>query len=155
MYGKFGQFWFDDYIKAGHPTTCRDLLELLSGHESARVRRRVAENGNTPTDILSRLAEDIDPEVRLAAATNNRTPIDVVFALALDEDLTVRHGLAEDTTTPIGVLKRLVRDDNPYVATRARKTLIQLQEMNTAAQKANVVTFPNLSAGSGSGLAIS
>ncbi len=120
--------WLRDYIKAGKTPTAHEILDALSKHESARIRRRVAENESTPDWILERLADDSDPDVRLSAGTNRAAPLDVVLKLAQDPDPSVRHALAEDPYISVGVLNTLARDENPYVSCRAQKTLASFYE---------------------------
>jgi len=118
-------------------------LEALSSHSKSKIRQRVAENENTPSNILERLVKDPDSEVRLAAGTNPSTPVDLVYSLALDEDPSVRHGLAEDPNTPLGLLKILAQDENAYVSCRAQKTLLSMQRQWVKnADSSNIVAWP-------------
>lgn len=140
--------WFPDYIKAGSDllnSQTSELLERLSKHKDARVRRRLAENRCCPKAILEALSRDAEAEVRSAVALNSETPVDVVFALALDTDPTVRFAMAEDLGLPSGVLRVLLRDENPYVSCRARKTLSLLRRKwrrIPERDKENVIDFP-------------
>lgn len=93
------------------------------------VRRRVAENFNTPLLVI--LVNDEHPEVRLSVANNPRATLTILQALIEDESVDVRFGLAENPLLPINLLTQLSKDENPYVASRARTTLSRL--LNQAA----------------------
>src|SRR5690349_7867238 len=108
--------WLGAYIRTGKTPNAHEILDALSLHETARIRRRVAQNGRHPEWILKGLAVDNDPEVRLAAGTNRAAPLEVVLSLVRDPERTVRHGLAEDPHISMGVLTRLAQDENPYVS---------------------------------------
>lgn len=136
--------WISDYIKAGKTPAPQEILEALSVHESARIRRRVAENESTPDWILKKLATDADPEVRLAAGTNRAAPLDLVLSLVHDPDASVRHGLAEDPYISVGILRELAKDENPYVSYRAQKTLANFfSQLAKERNKASVLAFPH------------
>jgi hypothetical protein len=110
------------YLLAGAAAPL-EVLTVLAGDTSARVRRRIAENQHVPAPLLIQLAQDPDPDVRLALADNSSTPQEIVIALAKDEHVDVRFGLAENYRAPLAVLHMLADDSNPYVAARALKTL--------------------------------
>lgn len=112
-----------EYLKAGDPQTSLDELKVLVSGNSARVRRRVAENSNTPQELLEILAADEDQEVRIAVATNPLTPYWLVERLAADASIHVRFEMAEDPNLPPSVIQALAEDENPYVRDQARRTL--------------------------------
>lgn len=117
----------EEYIRAGSPQTAAAELEILSAHETYKIRRRVAENNNTPVNILLILAEDSHPEVRATVADHNLTPKEVLERLAADECLEVRYTLAENANLPMEILLKLAEDENPYVSHRAYRTIRLLQ----------------------------
>jgi lactoylglutathione lyase len=121
------------YLRAGSPDISEVELYQLSTHESSLIRTRVAENPNCSPGLLDRLSEDTAPDVRVAVATNPKTSILTAYRLAHDKDATVRYALAEDHNLPPGVLRILVKDENPYVSCRAKRTIDALS--NAAATK--------------------
>ncbi|MFC9935452.1 hypothetical protein [Glutamicibacter sp. NPDC127525] len=100
-----------------------DVLFMLGGERrSARVRRAVAANPNTPANALASLADDRDVEVRQAVAFNSSTPVEVLVRLASRSvDLAVL--IALNPGAPARVLDALAEDAEPlvgFVATEAR-----------------------------------
>lgn len=89
--------------------------------------RSVAESPTTSKDILRQLALHASNDVREAVAENANAPLDIVLTLALDESADVRYSIAENHNSHVQVLNLLAVDANPFVATRARKTLDRLQ----------------------------
>ncbi len=112
-----------EYLRAGNTDASCDDLRALIRVESARVRRRVAENSRCPEELLKILASDRDQEVRIAVATNPVTPHWLVERLAADESIHVRFEMAEDPNLPGEIIEQLAQDENPYVSDRARRTL--------------------------------
>lgn len=121
----------ETYLVAGI-TSEEPLLTALSRHEDCRVRRRVAENPNTPPSVLARLCNDVDSEVRMAVSEHPLTSTDLLEWLATDEDADVRFGLAENANVPSRILLVLSEDENPFVSMRALKTLGRLSFEATA-----------------------
>jgi hypothetical protein len=118
---------YSGYILAGDPTISPLLLEELAQSQCAEVRGRVAENPSTSLAVLLYLTHDPSEEVRISLTYNaHELPLSV---LANDKSVDVRYALAENLHAPQAVLKTLSHDDNPYVATRARRTL-ELQSAN-------------------------
>lgn len=111
-----------DYIRAG-VTADKALLSILSRSECSAVRRRVAENCNTPSEILCMLAHDPDAEVRIEVALNASTPEIIIKQLLCDRDVDVRFALAEAGSLSESFLRLLAADENCYVAQRAAKSL--------------------------------
>lgn len=100
-----------------------DFLVFLGGERrSAKVRRAVAANPNTPVTVLASLANDTDTEVRQAVAYNGMTPPEVLAELA-GRGIDLALLVAINPDAPIGVMDALVEDGDPlvgYVAARAR-----------------------------------
>jgi uncharacterized protein YqfB (UPF0267 family) len=112
---------YSGYILAGDPTISPLLLEELAQSHCANVRGRVAENPSTSLAVLLYLTHDPSEEVRISLTYNaHELPLSV---LANDKSVDVRYALAENHYAPQEVLRSLSHDDNPYVATRARRTL--------------------------------
>ncbi len=114
---------FLDYISAGRPDTAAEILSNLANNCDHKIRRRVAENKNTPTDVLRRLSQDTHPEVKIAVATNLRASDEIIYRLCQDDDPSVRFAIAEDLSTDDYYLELLLEDENPYVSSRAQDTL--------------------------------
>src|SRR4030095_4827487 len=98
------------YITAGSETVSVAVLEQLAIDESDRVRRRVAENPQTPEHVLIRLATDSDCEVRLSVTEHSATPPFMLQFLALDSCADVRFGIAENPDAPRHILSMLAQD---------------------------------------------
>lgn len=111
-----------NYVQAGSQSCSPGVLEQLAHSDVDRIRLRVAENPNTPTDVLELLSTDRNADVRVAVGTNPATPPHMRYAIAFDVDPNVRLGLAEDLNTPIELLDKLMEDENPYVSFRASET---------------------------------
>jgi hypothetical protein len=112
-----------DYIKAGAPATTAQELGSLSTSQLPAIRRRIAENENTPANILERLSHDDYANVRAAVALNKTSPENVILRLAGDTNADVRHALASTSYVSEAILQLLSRDDNPHVAHRASQML--------------------------------
>lgn len=119
----------DDYVQAGDKKCSPEQLAQLAHSEVEKIRRRVAENPNTPITVLKYLATDKNADVRIAVGTNPSTPEHIRYDLTFDEDPTVRFGLAEDMSTPIEIIEKLMEDENPYVSYQAHKTKELLSSM--------------------------
>lgn len=117
----------NDYLIAGNPNTDGKLLHELSNSESEKIRKRVAENPSTCLATLFRLLFDTSADVRLALSENPSVPEFFIVHLVNDIDDDVRFGLAENPNLPYKLLVELAFDDNPYVATRAKRTVEQIQ----------------------------
>ncbi len=88
----------------------------------------IANHPATSAIVLDRLSQHDDLEVRVAVADNKNTHIDTVMQLAGDDSLDLRYALAENHQIDSGILNILARDENPYVANRAQKTLLRLHQ---------------------------
>ncbi|MBX9719992.1 MAG: hypothetical protein K2X81_01250 [Candidatus Obscuribacterales bacterium] len=113
-------------IMASNPETPAELLDFLTIVGSTSVVIRVAENPNTSKETLSKLAFHNDAEVRAAVAENTNASESCFKRLANDMSADVRFRLAENPHAPAAVLYNLLRDENPYVSARARKTLSRI-----------------------------
>lgn len=111
------------YICAGSALTPVNVLAQLAFDKLDLVRRRVAENPKTPLAILENLAFDADTDVRIAVSENGSTPQGLLLKLACTDCADVRYAIAENSHTPRQILCLLMRDENPYVADRAAKTM--------------------------------
>lgn len=117
---------FTHYIAAGSPWTPATVLRRLALNEDVKIRRRVAENPNIPEDIINYLLRDAEPEVRIALTENPAVVEDYAEVLLRDPSPDVRYAVAENAGTSGETLLRLAADENPYVATRARRTYQRL-----------------------------
>lgn len=116
-----------DRIIATSLNTTPDVLEALSRTAGPIILELIAGNANCPPYLLNKLAKHPSAHVRLAAAENNHTSRETLWMLVMDEDADVRFGLAENHSLPEAILKALSEDDNPYVASRAVKTLERVE----------------------------
>jgi hypothetical protein len=110
-------------IAGGSEGTSTSILGALATDDSARIRRRVAENPGCPPEALALLSEDADPTVRAAVARNRNTPVFLLRQLSNDEDVNVRFAIASNSEMPDAILLSLFLDPDPYVADRASQTL--------------------------------
>lgn len=83
----------------------------------------IAQNPATPVDVLSCLAVHPRGDVRAAVATNHATSMQIYRQLCFDPDPNVRFQLSGQLRIPVYVLRVLTRDENSYVACRAKSTL--------------------------------
>lgn len=114
------------YILAGNPHLSEITLDELSRSTDLQVRARVAENRNTPLRTLLRLATDVDVEVRQSILFNPSVTVSLLTHLAGDVHADVRYAVAENALIP-EVLQKLTKDENPYVADRAMRSLSRLR----------------------------
>lgn len=110
---------------ASNPGTPPAVLNALSWLDNISLLERVAEHPCTPPDTMVKLSRHPASEVRIALGNNPRCLIWLICKLCHDSDVDVRYSLAENPNMPIEVLQRLSADDNPYVAVRARRTLMR------------------------------
>jgi hypothetical protein len=92
----------------------------------------IANHPATEPIVLHRLSQHKDVEVRMAVADHKNTHIITAMQLAWDENPDLRYALAENHQIDSGILDILTKDENPYVADRAQKTLLRLQQVNTS-----------------------
>lgn len=126
-----------EYLIAGNRHTEPEVLAVLAGSECPRVRAQVAENAATPLSTLAQLISDSSSEVRLALSYNFNLPKLFLDWLSRDKSVDLRYGMAENPNTPAHILQQLVLDANPYIATRANKTIVWI------AQKAKQSSAPH------------
>lgn len=115
---------FTRYLAAGSPYTPAILLRHFADDRDPQIRRRLAENPAVPEDVVDLLIRDPDPEVRIALTENPLIAEQFIEMLVNDASPDVRFAMAENSSTSSEVLLRLAADDNPYVASRARKTYL-------------------------------
>jgi Leucine rich repeat variant len=111
-------------------SVCQQIWKIaLEGN--AVARRRAAESTMAPLWVLVELSVDPCSEVRASVADHPRTPVALLEMLAEDDDADVRYAIAENANIPPHVLKILMQDTNPYVVSRAMKTLERLGQPET------------------------
>ncbi|MBY0357840.1 MAG: hypothetical protein K2W82_07545 [Candidatus Obscuribacterales bacterium] len=113
---------------AGSALTSEPILAYLAKMGDVRVLALVAEHPQSNSEMLTQLAKHINPDVRAAVAANVNCPINVLYDLSRDSEADVRYMLAEDPRLPISILEELSMDENPYVASRASKTMRSLSQ---------------------------
>ena len=94
----------------------------------------IANHPATAPIVLHRLSQHKDVGVRMAVADHRNTHIITAMQLAWDHSPDLRYALAENHQIDSGVLDILAKDENPYVADRAQKTLSRLNQ-ETPSQK--------------------
>ncbi len=112
---------------ASSPYTASGLLEQLAENSPPAVLELIATNPSTPAHTLAKLACHANSDVRAAVAENANALFDTMAMLAKDEDADVRYQLAENHQLPALILSMLVEDENPYVASRAQRTLSRVK----------------------------
>jgi len=75
---------------AGHAYAPEEIVRMLAKNTERRVRMRVAEKRNLPTDLFLELAKDCDEGVRQSVARNKKTPKDIMRYLENDRSNAVR-----------------------------------------------------------------
>lgn len=118
------------WAMAVNPNTPAKILAEIAVDSPSAVLERIAENPRANAETLRRLATEPFPSVRSAVAENLNAPEDVILMLSQDDCADVRYSIAENHNMSQEVLERLADDSNPYVAARAAKTLMRLQEHN-------------------------
>lgn len=113
---------------ASHPETKPWCLKRLSHHDCHAIVVRVAENPNTTVETLEELVRHQCVDVRIALTENVNTPPRILSLLTGDEAVDVRYSLAENHNLPVTILSILCEDDNPYVSSRAYKTINRLRQ---------------------------
>lgn len=115
------------YMVAGNPKTTPSILNFLSADKDVRVVRRVAENPNAHTSTLARLAAHDDVSVRICICEHEGAPELILLALTKDPHSDVRYALAENVHAPMSVIELLTMDENPYISSRAMRTMNALR----------------------------
>lgn len=128
------------YLMAGDESSPRELLKELADEKSKVTRLRVAENPATPLVVLLKLSLDEDADVRIAVAENASSPLGLKEFLSKDESADVRYAMAENANTDRSILQGLAHDENPYVSSRALRTLSALYPVPTPVLVLNQVS---------------
>jgi hypothetical protein len=92
---------------------------------SWRLLSQIAETIDNPS-MLAALARHECAQVRAAVADNVHTYLETLTSLTSDADADVRYAVAENHNIPIAILERLSEDENPYVASRAQRTIARM-----------------------------
>jgi len=100
------------------------LLERSASVSASALQ--VAEHKSTSSQTLNQLAASVDVDVRIAVADNKHASLETLMRLAGDANADLRYAIAENHNIDPSVLHELVEDANPFVAYRARKTLLRL-----------------------------
>jgi hypothetical protein len=111
---------------ATDPETPAELLEPLARTDNERLLERIAEHPNVSPFLLEILASHPSPDVRAAVAENPNVPDRILADLCNDIHDDVRYRIAENASTSAERLMNLAEDPNPYVAHRARLTLMKV-----------------------------
>ncbi|MBZ0186887.1 MAG: hypothetical protein K8F91_11630 [Candidatus Obscuribacterales bacterium] len=115
------------YLLAGRPETDPKTLRRLSRSKSLKIRQRVAENSSCPNDVLSSLSNDSNSEVKIAVAGNPKTNKLILYILSWCDDSDVRFWIASNTGSPREIISMLTKDENPFVADRAKRTFRKME----------------------------
>lgn len=116
---------------ATNPNSNPHLLDQLVASAPKHILIHIANNPRTSATTLLKLATHPEADVRASAGEHQRTPKAALFLLAQDSDADVRYSLAENHNIDTDVLEVLIRDDNPYVSTRAQRTLERVTSATT------------------------
>jgi hypothetical protein len=119
---------------ATNPNTNPHLLDQLASNAPKHVLMHIAGNPRTSATTLLKLATHPEADVRAVAGEHHRTPKAVRFLLAQDEDADVRYSLAENHNIGTDVLEMLAQDENPYVSSRAQRTLERVVSASSTAR---------------------
>lgn len=115
-----------------------DILENLSLFEKCKL----AQDENTSISLLSELVREANIKVKEALLDNPCLPSFISYDLAKDESPDIRFELASNPYTTGGILRMLVNDENPYVASRAERTLERIKkEVNLNSRYRNQLIF--------------
>jgi hypothetical protein len=98
-------------------------LAVLFPQDTIANLIRLAETPTTPASILEQLTQHPNTRVREATVENPNTPMDALMTLVNDEDADLRYLMAENHNLPLEIINLLVEDSNPYVSSRAQKTI--------------------------------
>lgn len=121
----------DMFHLATNPNTNPHLLDQLVASAPKHILIHIANNPRTSATTLHKLATHPEADVRASAGEHQRAPKAVLFLLAQDSDADVRYSLAENHNIGTDVLEVLIRDENPYVSTRAQRTLERVASATT------------------------
>lgn len=124
---------------ANSPTTSAEVLEILSHCDIVSVVEAVAANRSTSQDTMAWLLKHPSAEVRIGLVDNPLLPYSIQRRLVFDPDADVRHALAENHNVIRQVLEVLLNDENPFVVSRAQKTILRLDTKPRTASKTTTV----------------
>jgi hypothetical protein len=110
------------------------FLYKMADSCSKRSLEHIAANPHTPVAMLRQLADHASEEVRVAVAENPSTPRDILRYLAKDCQADVRYCMAENANLPSEILDFLSQDENPYVSSRAIRSLVLKRSSRFTAQ---------------------
>lgn len=88
----------------------------------------IAGQASTSAAVLHNLSKHNDVKVRTSVADNENTSANTSMQLAGDANADLRYALAENHHISRGTLDFLALDTNPFVADRARKTILRLKQ---------------------------
>jgi hypothetical protein len=132
---------------ASHPETPKEVLQFLSTFRDERLDVRIAENPQASAFTLTGLATSPERSVKIAVAEHPNTPPETIAILAEDADLDLRYAMAENPHLSTAILEKLGTDENPFVASRAQKTLARrnpaLVKQVSFSQRRQVQAFPS------------
>jgi hypothetical protein len=133
-------------VLAANPETPSAVLNHLAVCcKHIRILETIAGNCSTALETLQRLARHEASEVRRAVAENAKLDDKLLDELLSDSHIDVRYTLAENHSLPVEVLKVLCEDDNPYVASRADRTLKRvLEQLQQRGQSAQLPQRPKI-----------
>ncbi len=126
---------------ASHPTASEKTLRKLAFHPWEKIVVRVAENRNTALETLELLANHPSSEVRIAVAENPASTLALCLQLVEDSSVDLRFSMAENANMPAAILWLLSKDENAYVAERAKKTISRLRENTKKLRRQKLIRF--------------
>ena len=88
----------------------------------------IAGQASTSAAVLHNLSKHNDVKVRTSVADNENTSANTSMQLAGDANADLRYALAENHQLDSRILDILAKDENPFVADRAQKTLLRLKQ---------------------------
>lgn len=88
----------------------------------------IASHASTSASVLNRLSKHSNVKVRMAVADNENTGINTSRLLAEDGNADLRYGMAENHHIDRSILEFLATDANPFVADRAQKTILRIEQ---------------------------
>ncbi|MBX9686897.1 MAG: hypothetical protein K2X27_09360 [Candidatus Obscuribacterales bacterium] len=104
------------------------VLVPFSRGTNDKIRgKKIGRKFISSTIPLRSLVAGADLKLKMSIADDLSTPMEVLFILAEDESLDLRYALAENHNLSRDLLEFLTLDSNPYVAHRARKTIIRME----------------------------
>lgn len=105
----------EDRISGARLSTDAGALAKLARDRATDVRRKVADNPNTPSETLVDLTRDKDHFVYQNAISNRNLPLEVLVSFSDDPDVNKRRDVAWNTRTPPEILVKLARDGEAQI----------------------------------------